>query len=330
MISEVSCLRPRQFSLKFSPVSVETLIETVEAIAAHPNGNRDSVARFAGLGTSTVGKAIPLLVALGLVESNGSGLRCAEPAIRRGVTDAVVRQAIRRALIAYRPFEVLCEGLAFGESATEAIRKASVILGIEKHDLDRFDFLIKLGVDLSLLREVGGVVELAPEVTPAATAHGPFIKSTDVESEVKSRLYVAGRIGRDAFNALDDRDRGLLVSSLLSIGVKPPEAVEQAGQATENYLRELCRKRGLTAESAKQNGAGQLASLLVSRGIIHNHHVKLVDTVGALRNAKVHHKDKKTLVPWQITEEGALTSFFAALTAIKSIETYLNTGSQIL
>lgn len=320
----------RQFTLKFSPVSIETLIETVEAIAAHPNGSRDSVARFAGLGTSTVGKAIPLLIAFGLVESNGSGLRCTEPAIRRGVADAMVRQAIRRALIAYRPFEVLCEGLALGESATEAIRKASVILGIEKSDLDRFDFLIKLGVDLSLLREVDGVVELAPEVTPVATAHGPFITSNDVESEVKSRLYVAGRIGRDAFNALDDRDRGLLASSLLSISVKPSETVEQAGQATENYLRELCGKRGLAAEAAKQNGAGQLASLLASKGIIHNHQVKLVDTVGALRNAKVHHKDKKTLVPWQITEEGALASFFAAVTAIKSIESYLNRGSQIL
>jgi hypothetical protein len=320
----------RRFTLKFSPVSVETLIETVEAVAAHPDGSLDSVARFAGLGRSTVGKAIPLLVAFGLVASDGPKLRCTEPSIGRGVADAVVRQALRRALIAYRPFEVVCEGLALGESATEAIRKASVILGIEKSDLDRFDFLIKLGVDLSLLREADGVVELAPEVTPAATAHGPFITSDDVESEVKSRLYVAGRMGREAFNALDDRERGLFASSLLSITGKPSETVEQAGQATENYLRELCGKRGLAAEAAKQNGAGQLASLLASKSIIHNHHVKLIDMVGALRNAKVHHKDKKTLVPWQITEEGALASFFAAVTAIKSIESYLKTGSQIL
>lgn len=320
----------RQFTLKFSPVSVETLIETVEAIAAHPNGSRDSVARFAGLGTSTVGKAIPLLIALGVVESDESGLHCTEPAIRRGVADAEARQIIRRALIAYRPFEIVCEGLALAESIGEAIRKASVILGLEKSDLNRFAFLIKLGVDLSLLREVEGAVELAPEVSPEARAHGPFITSNDVESEVKSRLYVAGRIGRDAFNAIDDRDRRLLASSLLSISVKPSETVEQVGQATENYLRELCGKRGLATEAAKQNGAGQLATLLASKGIIHNHQVKLIDTVGALRNAKVHHKDKKTLVPWQITEEGALGSFFAAVTAIKSIESYLNTGAQIL
>jgi hypothetical protein len=224
----------------------------------------------------------------------------------------------------------MCEGIALGEPIEDAIRKASVLLQIPPEDRHRFQILQNWGLELLLLEEKNGGVGLAPEIAPSSLPPTMFIKPSDVESEAKARLYVATRIGRDAYNGLDEKNRSLLAEALLVINVSPSDAVEKAGQAVENYLREVCGQQGFAADAAKLNGGSQLASLLVSKGLIHSHQVKLVDSVSMLRNAKAHHKDKKTLMPWHIGEEGALASFFSAATVIKSIDAFITTGNQVL
>lgn len=324
-----SSQRP-QIDFRIWPMSIDTLHKTLQAVAAHPNSDVAALASFAGLGDSTVAKATTALCALALVSLGERGYICTEPKITRGTSLETVRQVIRKALLNYRPFESVCEGLALGEPIEDAIRKASVLLGISAGDRPRFHTLQKWGLELLLLQEKNGEVRLAPEIAPVSSAPSMFIKPSDVESEAKARLYVASRVGRDAYNALDENNRGLLADALLVISVKPSDAVEKAGQAVENYLRELCGQQELAADAAKLNGGSQVASLLASKTLIHSHQVKLVDSVSMLRSAKAHHKDKKTLVPWHITEEGALASFFSAVTAIKSIDAYITKGDQVL
>jgi hypothetical protein len=307
------------------------MVKVLEAAAAHPNSDSAAIAMFAGVGGSTTGRTLAVLIDLGLVQRGlGGGYLCSEPAIKRGIDNAAARQFLRRALLAYRPFEAVIEGLALGESGEDAVRKARVLLGIPVKELGKFDVLLKWGQELALLKNGGAQLSLSPEISPTSSAAVAFITPSDVESEAKARLYVAGRIGRDAYNALDEKDRGLLAASLLAIATDPSGAVEKSGQAVENYLRELCDEKGLGAEASKLNGGSQLASLLMNRGLIHSHQQKLVDSASMLRNAKAHHKDKKTLAPWLIDEDGALASFFSAVTAVKSIHSYIATGKQIL
>jgi hypothetical protein len=316
---------------RISALSIRTLLKTLEAAAAHPHSGPPALARFAGIGGSTTRKSLAALTAIGLITREQSGgYVCTDPKIQRGVDDSSARQVIRHALIRYRPFEAICEGLALGESVGEAIRKGEVLLGLDATETPKFELLVKWGTELSLLHELNGRVVLSPEIVPTAAAIAAFITAEDVESEAKARLFVASRMGRDAYNGIEEKDRALLAGSLLEVGRNPADSVEKAGQAVENYLREFCENKGFGAEAAKRNGGSQLANLLAEKNLIHSHQQKLVDSVSMLRNAKAHHKDKKTLVPWTIDEDGALASFFSAITALKSIHAYTNHGTQLL
>jgi hypothetical protein len=312
------------------PTSLETLCKTLEAVASCPNVDAHELALFAGLADSTLANASSTLIALGLIRRDQPGIVCTEPVMTRGTSRQVARQLIRKALLSFRPFESMCIGLAIGESSDDAIRKASVVLGVKAGAVPRFQTLIKWGTELELIEEHDGQLRLAREIAPSAIASSMFVDSSDVESEARARRYVASRLGREIFEALDVKERILLAEALLAITVKPAEAVEKAGQAIENYLRELCSARGLREEATKLNGGSQLANLLASRNLIHSHQVKLVDSVSTLRNATAHHKDKKTLKPWEITEDSAIASFFSTLSAIRSIAVYLSRGAQVL
>ena len=78
------------------------------------------------------------------------------------------------------------------------------------------------------------------------------------------------------------------------------------------------------------NGSGQLAALLVSKGLIHSHHQKVAEAVSTVRNATSHRKDKKTLAPWTITELGAFATLAQTLTAIRSIGEYTTNGRRTI
>jgi hypothetical protein len=320
-----------QVDLRIADASVETLLRVIEAIASHPHTEQSAIARFAGIGGSTGTRALGALQALGLAERDEAGRYLSRAAeARRGLGEVDGRELLRQALIVYRPFELLCEGLALGEHRNDAVRKATVLLGIDDREWSKYPLLEKWGVELGLL-EVDAVkgLRLAAAVLPSASP-GPILRAADTESVMKARLWIAARIGRDAFNFIEEQDRTLLATAVHTIQTDPPDSVEKSGQALENFLREVASSRGLAVEAAKMNGAGQLASFLISKGLIHSHQQKLVDAVSSLRNAKAHHKDKKTLAPWKITDHGALAAVITSLTAIHSIYQSLENGNQIL
>jgi hypothetical protein len=117
---------------------------------------------------------------------------------------------------------------------------------------------------------------------------------------------------------------------LLAYDARPRDSVEHTGQALEDFLREVAGDKGLAAEAGKLNGIGQLANLLHTKGVIHNHHQKLADAVSTMRNAAAHRKDKKTMTPWTITAMAAFSAHSSALTVIRSIYEYTTSGRQVL
>jgi len=152
----------------------------------------------------------------------------------------------------------------------------------------------------------------------------------DIESEAKARLFNARWLGRQVHNMLDEVDRQLLCDGLLKFRSDPRKSVDSTGQALEDFLREIATRNGHAAEAKKMNGAGQLAALLVSTGLIHSHHQKVAEAVSTVRNATSHWKDKKTLAPWTITEDGAFATLVQTLTAIRSISEYTTNGRQTI
>ena len=311
-------------------VPISTLVSFLEAVGAHPHSDLAVIGNFAGnLSATTARRAMSALITLRLCERVADGRYvCNSPEVKRGMSDADARQVIRRALQSQRAFEAICEALALDEDEQTAIRRTAITAdGFNGTDLT---ILINWGEELGILNRTLGRLSLAPEIAPDKLDQFGVISAQDVESEAKARLYNANRIGRDAYNFLDETDRYLLAEATLNYSSDPHISVERSGKALEDYLREICGKQGLSAESASCNGAGQLGSLLVGKKLIHSHHNQFIQAVATARNTTAHSKDKKTLKPWDITPHGAFWALTGTLTIIRSIHSYMNGGNQTL
>jgi hypothetical protein len=320
-----------EHDLRVQDVPPGTLLAFLEATAVHPGQDIEAVSSFAGFSVSTARKALPTLESLVLVERDADGHYTATGAsgVHRGMSEEEGLVMLRRALLGYRPFGALLEGLALGEPVTTASRKAGLLLGLGNGAAvsTKFDVLVRLGQTLGILAADGSI---AAEYEPGDDADAIVLTAEDVESEAKARLFVAKWLGRTVHNVLDETDRQLLCDALLKYRDEPRKSVDAAGQALEDFLREIADANGLGAEAKKLNGAGQLAQLLVNKGLLHSHHQKLAEAVSTVRNATSHRKDKKTMKAWTITEHGAFSTFVGALTAIRSIGEYTTNGRQTI
>jgi hypothetical protein len=317
--------------LRIERVPVQTLAAFMEAVASHPTEDAAEISEFAGFSAKTGSRALPSLETLGVVVRDQNGAyRINVEGVRRGMGAEAAALVLRRALQGFRPFETLTEGLALGENEMTATRKAALLLDIDDRHVERLDVLLGWGADLGILSNGDSGYKLAAELEPSAIDEVGGVSSEDVESEAKARLYNAQRLGRHANNYLDEVDRQLLADALLEHETRPRKSVEDSGQALEDFLRELADDNDLAAAAKKTNGAGQLANLLYTNGLIHSHHQKLVDAVSTPRNATAHKKDKKTLAPWEITSLGAFSTHSMTLTVIRSIYEYTTNRKQTI
>jgi hypothetical protein len=244
------------------------------------------------------------LVELGLISKDSTNkFICNAPEeVKRStnVDDAIL--IIKQAMHNFRPFEAVCEGLALGETESIAIQRAALNLGLG--DPSKLNILISWGEDLGILERRDGSLQLATELMTRVATAASTISSANIDSEVAARLFNAAQLGREANHYLDEQDRTLLAKAQLSIRTNPEGAVEKSGKALEDYLRELAITKGFATEAKGQNGAGQLGTMLVSKGVIHSHHSQLITAISTVRNMKAHHKDKKIMTPWHVTEAG--------------------------
>lgn len=310
---------------------VPTLGAFLEACAAHPTDDLADLSEFAGFSPSTGKRALPTLESLALVGRDDSGRYIATAdGVHRGM-DAVAReQVIRRALLGYRPFEMLVEGLALGEDVHDAIRKTLRLLDLPQSQAAKLRVLLRWGDDLGIVEHANGRVKLRAELSTVATdAMGP-VSAEDIESEARARLFNARRLGRDATNYLDETDRALLAEAVLMYTSEPRKSIDASGQALEDFLREVANDHGLAAQAKKANGASQVANVLYTNGVINSHHQKIVEAPATMRNATAHRKDKRTLKPWELTPGGAFAALSMTLTAIRSIHHYVKSGRQTI
>jgi hypothetical protein len=317
--------------LRIAQVPIPTLGAFLEACATHPTDDLGEVSQFAGFSASTARKAIATLESLGLIGRDHSGRYVVRAeGVRRGMDPAVRDQVIRRSLLGYRPFEALIEGIALGEETEVAIRKALRLLGLPESEASKLRTLLRLGGDFGILESENGRTRLSAELESACVKETGVLSPEDVESEARARLFNARRLARDPHNYLDDTDRALLAGALLKYESDPRRSIDSSGQALEDFLRELANDQGHGPDSKKLNGAGQLADMLRIKGVIHAHHQKMVEAPATIRNAAGHRKDKKTLIPWELTPDGAFAAHAMTLTAIRSIHQYVKSRRQTI
>ncbi|MBN1458222.1 MAG: helix-turn-helix transcriptional regulator [Armatimonadetes bacterium] len=309
-------------------VPLPTLRAVLRACAIHDGADTQAIARASGIGDATASKALAVLAEFGLVHGDRSGWGCDSSTLGRGSDDSAVDSMIRAGLLAYRPFESICEGLAVGETFEQASRNTAVMFQIDPKAEERLGLLRQWGAELGVLTSEDAAT-LSADLQSAVGSLAAMPVSS-VTSTAETRLYISTIVGRDAFDSLDEVDRELLVSAVADCDGDPPSSVEASGQALEDYLRELCVANGLANEATRLNGAGQLAGLLRQHDLIHPHHVKLVESASALRNAKAHKKDRQTVTPWNISPLGARTAFGMTVLVIKSVHDWVSSRRQNL
>ncbi len=314
---------------KLKRVPLRTLRSVLRSCVVHPGASTSELARACGMSEATTLKALLVLSELRLAKGDGCTWTCDAPLLTRSASDSELDSLFRASLLAYRPFECICEGLLAGETLDQAMRHAAVALRLDDRAQENMALLLRWGMELSLLGEGAQGTYLSPDLQGRVHSHAALPVGA-ITSSAEARLYVSTLLGRDAFDQLDETDRSLLVTGVVECDDSPANSVEASGQALEDYLRELCMAKGLGNEAVKLSGAGQLAGLLRQHNLIHAHHVKLVDLAATLRNAKAHRKDKQTVAPWSISSLGARTAFGAATLAIRSIHEWITRGGQCL
>jgi hypothetical protein len=316
------------YSIPSTSISIDSLLKVLEATSEIRSPKIDDYSNYAGLGQSTTRRAFSVLEAIGLVINNESDeYICTNDSVSRANKNEINLSILKKAFLSFKPFELFSLGLAMGETPTESYRKTAVLLNLSADDDDR-ESIIDLGIKLGLLEwnEEGLSLTVREELKIEETKH--IVSSEDVESEVKARLYLAMRVGREAFNFLDESEKELLTNGLITFYSDPQQAVEDSGQAIENFLREIASDQGYSNDAQKCNGISQLVNLLYSKSIVHVHHLHLGQGCSTLRNAVAHNKDKKTMKPWEFTETGAFLQINLSLTLISSIFLYIYKGRQ--
>jgi hypothetical protein len=107
----------------------------------------------------------------------------------------------------------------------------------------------------------------------------------------------------------------------------PAQAVEEAGKALEDVLRNACAHRGL--DGRQKNGIGSLATLLQENGSLTDKHKQIACGLAAVRTMGAHGKDKQTLERWTVRSDAALESILLTISTIRSLWSGLERGEQV-
>lgn len=317
--------------LRIRNTSVNTLVKFLEAAAATGGSEGETLANFAGMSKRSAQRALSSLEALGLVISSGNDrFEPVSDQLGRGLDSEQGRLRIQKALLDFRPFEVLCEGLALGEDFDTAARKALVLLGIPPDEANRFETLAKWGRHLHVLEsDSDGKLRVASELVIESEDDLGRISAQDLESEARSRLYNSRRMTREAHEFIGETERDLLAKALMAFRDDPDTCIDSAGQGLEDFLREVAIDKVTAQEASKCSGPTQLANLLRREDVILPNHANRVAGLSAMRATSAHSKDKTTAAPWSLDEHVAFWTIDGVLLLIRSVYYWVYRGSQI-
>lgn len=238
------------------------------------------------------------------------------------------RLLFRKALQSFEPFIDFIMFLEKGNDPYEAARKVRSIFGVERNTEDV----------LWVLREWGSFAGILSEDNYKLIDEFKALKQSsvsklllEVDNELRAKLYLRKILG-DAIKHLTDEENSL-IKAILNIQKDPRTSIQTAGEALEDYLREIAKIRDV--DVSKQNGILQIAEALRKSGVIAGKHVQVLkglqvfldrdifEEFSAFRNMAHHGKDKKEMRKWELSEELALSYIIQVLLCIKSLYYYV-------
>ncbi len=315
--------------LKLYPMPVDTILRVTEAVDFLGDASLDEVARFAGTGSTTAYKALLNASHLGFVKKvNGGNYRYIHMNSLKDMPVAEKRYLFQQLLQSYRPFEVLCQFLSYGEDESVAMRKAGVMLGDSSLDNNAFTALSKWGVDIGILsRNKSGTLHLVETLKEELKAISEALE-IKLGNEFEIGLYLGKRLTAQCYEFLENPERQRLVQAFTDSEKNPEKSCEETGKAFENFLRLIAKIKGINVSN--RNGIGQVAEELTKHGTIHTKHKNMCLAVGAVRTVSAHDRDKVSNIPWAKTPEMAHAVLSYSLSVMRSIYLWVLEGKQEL
>lgn len=322
-------------SLIYNP-NLEYLSAIIESVAASPTNDYseiDAYSRQPSGYTPEISDAIDILLALDIFDvDENKTVSCKDGRATQGMRHETCKLILREALLISPPLVVFFKNLTLGDSWSLAYRRATRRPIMMSYKQQRtFECFIKFAKQLQIFeKNESSNWSLAKDID--APAQDAIIEETlsTADSVVSARLLVTRQLEESANEYLDDHDQNLLAKAYLNHHSNPEEAIKTAAKGLENFLRHVAKDKGLEDRAPKHNGSGQLATMLRTKEVIHDHHKNLIMACQPARNADIHDKDKHTLVPWKVTPLAALATITTVLTAIRSIHAYVFEQRQIL
>ena len=315
--------------LKLYPMPVNTILRVTEAVDFLGTASLEETAKFTGVGSTTSYKALLNASHLGFVKKvNGENYTYVHMSPLKGTPSTEKRRLFQQLLQSYKPFEVLCQFLAYGEDESAAMRKAGVMLGDTHLDENAFPAVSKWGVDIGILaRDETGTLRLAKTLKEELQGISQALE-IKLGNEFEIGLYLGKRLTAQCYEFLKIPERQRLTQAFIDSEKHPEKSCEENGKAFENFLRLIAKMKGV--DVSNRNGIGQVAQELTKQGVIHTKHKNMCLAVGAVRTVSAHDRDKVSNIPWTKTPEMAHAVLSYSLSVMRSIYLWVLEGKQEL
>lgn len=315
--------------LRLYQVPVDTILTVAEAVNFLGTPSAKEVAAFAGVGSTTAYKALVNAGPLGFTKKEDSdkyAYVCSDPL--KGISSADKKLLFRRLLQSYKPFELLCEFLVYGENESNAKRKAAVLLRDNSLEDRVFPVLITWGIDVGILsRGEDNRIQLSESQKKELEAVGEALE-VSLANEFEIGLYLSKRLTAQCYEFLENPERRRLVRAFKDSGKNHERSCEESGKALENFLRLIAATKCI--DVSNRNGIVQIAEELSKNKAIHAKHKSMCVGLSAVRTVSAHDRDKVSNVPWTKTPEMALAALSYNLCLMRSIYLWVFEGKQDL
>ena len=316
-------------SLRLYPMPIDTILRITEAVDFLEGAPLEEIARFAGVGTTTAYNALVNASHLGFVKkASGKNYTYIHMNSLKGMSTAEKLHLFQQLLQSYRPFEVLCQFLFYGEDEPAAVRKASVMLGDINLARSVFPALSKWGIDVGILsRDENGALRLTETLKEELKAISEALE-IKLGNEFEIGLYLSKRLSTQCYEFLENPERRRLIQAFTDSGANPEKSCEENGKAFENFLRLIAKTKNV--DVSNKNGIGQVAEELAKNKVIHTKQKNMCLAVGAVRTVSAHDRDKASNIPWIKTPEMAQAVLSYNLSLMRSIYLWVFEGKQEL
>lgn len=306
-------------------VTAKKIMEVVEGLvlSADRGLSLSDVMRYASISEEYARRALKASVQLRMaVEKDGKHFRAPDTSDVGMGSHTEWAIIFRKFLQRYPPFIMFLIQLGKGNKAEDAARKLATIYAIQDNTDDIKTTFTGWGNYADVLEsDRKGSIKLKVE-TPKLEAEYIRDLLAALENDIKARIYVGNKLTEDVFGYLHQDEIELVISAIRRHADDPTTAVEHVGKAFEDFLRRIGIEKNQGPAISQKNGIGGLAGVLKDQGIIHEKLFDMCSYVNTMRIASAHHKEKGTMIVWNIRPDAAIETILVALTAMRSIFLY--------